>query len=121
MRAGGDGGSGVGFEALLDPRALFDRGDMHELGADGGGVDAAGLLDVGRVFVGRGVGDGEGGRWEELAEGVEGGLEVAPAAEEVEGGFAGGVCGSGRHALIGCHGYGFGRHGMSEALKEWGT
>ena len=35
------------------------------------------------------VGDGEGSGGEELAEGVEGGLEVAPAAEEVEGGFAG--------------------------------
>ena len=61
---------------------------MHELGADGGGIDAAGFPDVGGVFVGR-VGNGKGSGGEELAEGVKGGLEVAPAAEEVEGGFAG--------------------------------
>ena len=92
MRAGAMVGveRGVGrFEALLDPGALFGGGDVHELGADGAGVDAAGGLGVGGVFVGRGVGDGEGRGREELAEGVEGGLEVAPAAEEVEGCFAG--------------------------------
>ena len=33
---------------------------MHELGADGGGVDAAGFLGVGGVFVGSGVGEGRG-------------------------------------------------------------
>ena len=68
MRAGCDGGGGgVGvFETLLDPGALFGRGDVHELGADGGGVDAAGFLGVGGVFVGR-VRDGEGLRREELA------------------------------------------------------
>ncbi len=89
-----DGGGGVGggricFEALLDPGALFGGGDVHELGADGGGVDAASFLSIGGVFVGE-AGDGEMGGREELAEGVEGGLEVAPAAEEVEGCFAGG-------------------------------
>ncbi len=105
------------FEALLDPGALFSGGDVHELGADGGSVDAASFLDVGGVFVGRRLGDGEGRRGEELAERVEGGLEVAPAAEEVEGRFPGGFpgCFAGdflcarRHARIGCHGWGFGR------------
>ena len=88
---GGGGGFGIGeggFEALLDPGAFFGGGDVHELGADGGGIDAAGFANVGGVFVGK-VGDGKGSGGEELSEGVEGGLEVAPAAEEVEGGFAG--------------------------------
>jgi hypothetical protein len=85
---------------------------VHELGSDGGGVDAAGFLGIGGVFVGE-VRDGEGLGREELAEGVEGGLEVAPAAEEIEGCLAGclGACFSRcrRHALIGWHGCGFGR------------
>ncbi len=86
---GRDGAGGVGgFETLLDPGAFFGGGDVHELGTDASGVDAASLLGVGGIFVGCGLGDGEGSGGEELSEGVEGGLEVAPAAEEVEGRFS---------------------------------
>jgi hypothetical protein len=77
--AGGvDGGllGGVGFEALLNPGALLRRRDVHELGVSA---------------VWRGRGEGLGG--EELAEGIERGLEVPPAAKDVEGRFAGGGVG----------------------------
>ena len=98
---------------MLDPSAFFGRRDVHELGADGRGVDAARVLNVGVVLVWRGIGNGEGRGGKELSEGVEGGLEVAPAAEEVEGSFSGSFAGdflcAGRHAPIGCHGFGFGR------------
>ncbi len=76
----GVGRGGGGFEALLNPGPFFGRGDVHELGTDGGGVDAASGFGVGTF----GVGSGEGLGGEELAERVEGGLEVAPAAEYVE-------------------------------------
>ena len=35
---------GVRFEAFLDPATAVGIGYMHELGADGAGVDAAGLV-----------------------------------------------------------------------------
>ena len=80
-------GGGRSFEALLDPGAFLGGGDVHELGADGGRVDATGFLGVGGGFVGCAL-NGERLRREELAERVERGLEVAPAAEEIKGGVA---------------------------------
>src|SRR5262249_18486776 len=83
------GGGGVAgdvlFEALLDPSAVCGRRDVHELGADGAAVVAAGFLGVGAVGSGRREGLGR----EVLTERVERGLEVAPAAEDVEDSFAG--------------------------------
>ncbi len=109
-----DAGAGAGveagrvFEALLDPGAALGRGDVHELGADGAAVIAAGLF-------GRGAVRGRRGEWlgrEVLAERVERGLEVAPAAEDVEHGLAGGGFSGGFWGGEGlCRGRGFGRHG----------
>jgi hypothetical protein len=62
---------------------------VHELSADGGTVVAARLFGVGTIL--RGC-----GKWlgrKELAEGIERGLEVSPAAEDIEG------LGSGMRAL----------------------
>ncbi len=59
--------SDVFFEALLEPGALFGRGDVHELGADGAAVVAAGFPGVGAI---RGGGREGLGR-EVLAERVE--------------------------------------------------
>jgi len=84
-------GLAVSFEALLNPGALFGRGNVHELGADRAAVIAAGFFGVCAV-------GGRRGKWlgrEELAEGVERSLQIAPAAEDIECGFAGvggGVC-----------------------------
>lgn len=67
---------------------------MHELRADGGAIIAAG-------FVGVRTGGRFGWKWLgriELTERIERGLQVSPAAEEVESGFAargglgGGLC-----------------------------
>ncbi len=110
---GGDGGGGVRFEALLDPGALFGRGDVHELGANGGAVDAACGEGVGGVVVGK-VGYGEGLGREELAEGVEGSLEITPAAEEIEGG----VARRGRHAGVRWHEGEFGRVNWSRNVMH---
>ncbi len=75
----------VALEALLDPGAALRRRDVHELGADGTAVVAARLLGGGAVRGWRGEGFGR----EVLAERVERRLQVAPAAEDVEDGFAG--------------------------------
>src|SRR6185437_15121386 len=63
-------GRDVLFEALLDPGALFGRRDVHELGADGTAIVAAGFPGIGAVRSGRGEGFGR----EVLAERVEGRL-----------------------------------------------
>ena len=97
------------FEALRDPLAAFAVGDVHELRADGAGVEAAGL---GGEFVVE-VELGKGQRSEVLVERIELGLEIAPAAEGVEGLLAqwrrreftrNGRCG----------------HAKQESGKEWG-
>src|SRR4029077_9910362 len=67
------------FHALSDPAAAFRLGKMHEFGADGAAIDAAGFYGgfAGEAFE---VGLLEGA---EKAERVEIGFEVAPAAEGV--------------------------------------
>jgi hypothetical protein len=77
-------GRGQTFETLRDPIPTFAGGDVHEFGADGRGVDAAGLGDE---FVVE-VEFGQGQRREVLTEGIEMGLQIAPATEGVEGLFA---------------------------------
>ncbi len=68
------------FHALGDPAAAFRLGKMHEFGADGAAIDAAGFLGG---FAGEALEVGllEGA---EKAERIEIGFEVAPAAEGVE-------------------------------------
>src|SRR6185312_11477892 len=83
-------GSGVfALQTFLDPRPLFDAGNMHELGANGAAVVAARLISVGAL----GRRCGEGLRGEVLAERIQRRLEISPAAEGVESDFAGVVCG----------------------------
>ncbi len=110
----------ISLEAFLDPSALFRRGDVHELGADGAAVVAARLLGGGAVRSRRGKGFGR----EVLAERVERGLQVAPAAEDVEDGFAGGVGLGGGWLLFGgkrlSRRRGLGRHGYFYASPSGG-
>ncbi len=97
MRAGGDGGGGglvVGDSRRCWIQArFFGRGDVHELGARWRTSNAAGFLGVGGNLRREGARRWGRVRGGGVAEGVEGGLEVAPAAEEVEDCFAGGVGG----------------------------
>ncbi len=76
-------GSGLGLHVFLDPAAAFAIGDVHELDADGAGVDAAG-------FAGELAFDLQFRlrlRLEET-ERIEIGFEVSPVAEGVEHAFA---------------------------------
>ena len=70
------------FHALLDPLAPLGIGNVHELDADAAAVDAA----RGISFV---AGDVQFGMAErrEVAERIEVGLQVSPAAERVEHAF----------------------------------
>ena len=70
------------LEALGEPVAAVSEGDVHELGADGGSVDAAGVVCVGTDEIELGDAHGR----EVLVERVELGLQIAPAAEGVENG-----------------------------------
>jgi len=69
---------------LLEPLALGQIWDVHELEGDGAGVDGARLGC--ELAFGRGRGEWLGRQI--LAERVERGLQVTPAAEDVEDGFA---------------------------------
>ncbi len=73
-------GCGRSFELLLEPLPLLGVADVHELDADGGAVDGSSVA-CGVAF---GCGRGKGLGREVLAEGIEAGLEEAPAAEDVE-------------------------------------
>ena len=86
--AGLVGGRGRQLHLLLEPLARGRVRDVHELQADAAAVNGAGGGGDCRV----GGGSGEWLGREVLAERVERGLEVSPAAEYVEDGFAlGGV------------------------------
>ncbi len=116
---GGLIGRDVFFEALLDPGAALWRRDVHELGANGAAVVAASFLGGGAIGSGRGKGFGR----EVLAERVEGRLQVAPAAEDVEDGFAGGGGLGGGLGFSGeglCRRRGLGRHGYIYASPSSG-
>jgi hypothetical protein len=77
------------LDLVLEPLALLVVRDVHELGGDGAAVVGAGL--VGQLALGHGL--GERLRRQVLAERIERGLQVSPAAEDVEDGVAlGGVC-----------------------------
>ena len=72
------------LDLVLEPLALLVVRDVHELGGDGAAVVGAGL--VGQLALGHGL--GERLRRQVLAERIEGGLQVSPAAEDVEDGVA---------------------------------
>src|SRR5271166_2279972 len=73
-------GERIGFEALGDPLAALGRGDVHELGADGGTVAAAGFGSIRAGDFKLGNPDGR----KILIEWIELRLKVAPATEDFE-------------------------------------
>ena len=80
-----NGGLGP-FQTLLNPTAPRGVGNVHELGADGSAIDAAGLLrklTTNPQFGMRHVG--------QETEGIEIGFEVSPMTERVENALAVGV------------------------------
>src|ERR1019366_9694012 len=72
------------FHLLPQPLPLRGVGNVHELNADAAAVERASL---GRELA-LGQGGGEGLRRQELAQRVEGGLQVGPTPEDVEDGVA---------------------------------
>lgn len=92
------------LKLLLQPLALLGVGDVHELGGKGAAVVAAGF--GGGVALGNGD-DGKGFGRKILAKGIEGRLQVSPAAKDVEGCFAFkliyGCCRWGKGPCLGGH------------------
>jgi hypothetical protein len=76
-------GSRRAFETLDDPTAAFHVRNVHELRADGAAIDLASGFRVLTVELQLGMRDAR-----EVAERVEVGLEIAPAAEKFEYAFS---------------------------------
>jgi hypothetical protein len=76
------GGRSRGFHLGLNPLALFQAGNVHELGGYSPAVGMAGFGGMLTGYVEFGLGFGL-----ELTERIEVGLEIAPSAESVEDTF----------------------------------
>ena len=81
--------AGLGLlHLVLQPLTLLRAGNVHELGGDGAAIEGPGVHGGCVVFFCVGNVDREGLAGEILAEWVEGGLEIAPAAVDLEDGLA---------------------------------
>ena len=67
------------FQAVDDPLAALGVGNVHELGADGAAIDFAGAVRVRAADSQLGV-----VKRRKVAEWIEVGLQVSPAAEKIE-------------------------------------